>query len=129
VTWFFGDPDIATNQKPLSNISPKIVWLVGKMVVKVLIAFLSVFSATNALGSGSSGGANWRYFAAGGISAATSHGITTPVDVVKTKMQINPAKYGTSVMKATKMLVEEEGVGFLAQGLAPTVVGYGIEGE
>jgi len=33
-----------------------------------------------------------RYFAAGGISAATSHGITTPIDVVKTKMQMNPKK-------------------------------------
>ena len=64
-----------------------------------------------------------RYFAAGGISAAASHGITTPVDVVKTKMQINPKKYGRSTVAAARMLVKEEGVGFLAQGLAPTVVG------
>lgn len=26
---------------------------------------------------------DWRYFLAGGICAATSHGITTPIDVVK----------------------------------------------
>jgi len=68
------------------------------------------------------------YFAAGGISAATSHGMTTPIDVVKTRMQINPKKYGNNVASAAKTLVKEEGVGILAQGLAPTVVGYGIEG-
>jgi Mitochondrial carrier protein len=33
---------------------------------------------------------DWRYFVAGGICAATSHGITTPLDVIKTKMQTNP---------------------------------------
>lgn len=97
--------------------------------MKSLFALFTLFSTINALGAGSAGGANWRYFAAGGISAATSHGITTPVDVVKTKMQLNPSKYGTNILKATNMLVKEEGVGFLAQGLAPTVVGYGIEGK
>jgi hypothetical protein len=44
-------------------------------------------------------------------------------------MQINPKKYGNSMMKAAHILVKEEGVGFLAQGLVPTVVGYGIEGD
>lgn len=47
---------------------------------------------------------------------------------VKTKMQIDPKKYGRSVLPAARMIVKEEGVGFLAQGLAPTIVGYGIEG-
>lgn len=99
-----------------------------KMAPKVLVAILAILSSSQAIGSGSSGGANWRYFAAGGISAASSHGITTPIDVVKTKMQINPSKYGKNILKASQILVKEEGVGFLAQGLAPTVVGYGIEG-
>jgi hypothetical protein len=30
---------------------------------------------------GSSGGTDWRFFVAGGISAALSHGYTTPIDV------------------------------------------------
>jgi len=33
---------------------------------------------------------DYRYFVAGGVCAATSHGITTPIDVVKTKMQAQP---------------------------------------
>ena len=33
---------------------------------------------------------DYRYFVAGGTCAAISHGITTPIDVVKTKIQANP---------------------------------------
>jgi hypothetical protein len=33
---------------------------------------------------------DYRYFVAGGTCASFSHGITTPIDVVKTKMQANP---------------------------------------
>ena len=101
--------------------------------MKTTPTLLSVFAALvgtcSAIGAGSAGGADWRYFAAGGISAATSHGITTPLDVVKTKMQIDPAKYGTNPLSAAKTMVQDDGVMILAQGLAPTIVGYGIEGE
>lgn len=100
--------------------------------MKTTPTLLSVFAALvgtcSAIGAGSAGGADWRYFAAGGISAATSHGITTPLDVVKTKMQIDPAKYGTNPLSAAKTMVQDDGVMILAQGLAPTIVGYGIEG-
>ena len=33
---------------------------------------------------------DYRYFVAGGTCAAFSHGITTPIDVVKTKLQADP---------------------------------------
>lgn len=97
-------------------------------MLKSLLVLSSIGAASAGLGGGSAGGADWRYFAAGGISAATSHGITTPLDVVKTKMQMNPKKYGRNPLAAAQMLVDEEGAGFLLQGLGPTVVGYGIEG-
>mmetsp|Transcript_55687 Transcript_55687/g.111656 ORF Transcript_55687/g.111656 Transcript_55687/m.111656 type:complete len:318 (-) Transcript_55687:122-1075(-) len=97
-------------------------------LLRTVIFYLTFTYASAGAGSGSAGGADWRFFAAGGISAATSHGITTPIDVVKTKMQLSPAKYGSNVGKAAALLVKEEGMAILATGLAPTVVGYGIEG-
>jgi hypothetical protein len=33
---------------------------------------------------------DYRYFVAGGTCAAISHGITTPIDVVKTRIQADP---------------------------------------
>lgn len=78
-------------------------------------------------GSGSSD-IDWRFFLAGGLCAATSHGITTPIDVVKTRMQQSPEKYTKGVIQATRDIVAAEGPAFLLSGLAPTVVGYGLEG-
>ena len=69
-----------------------------------------------------------RFFIAGGASAAISHGYTTPIDVVKTKIQIEPELEGLSLREATQKIVEEEGPGELLIGLGPTVIGYGIEG-
>lgn len=71
---------------------------------------------------------DWRYFLAGGLCAATSHGITTPLDVIKTKMQTNPEKYTKGVIKAAKDIIAVEGPWFLLSGLAPTFFGYGFEG-
>jgi solute carrier family 25 phosphate transporter 3 len=75
------------------------------------------------------GNADWRYFVAGGGAAAISHGITTPIDVVKTKMQGNPSKYrGMSLLSASQNIIKEFGMFFLLAGLGPTFVGYGLEG-
>jgi solute carrier family 25 phosphate transporter 3 len=71
---------------------------------------------------------DYRFFVAGGVCAACSHGITTPIDVVKTKIQTNPSKYKGGMLKAAKEIVAEEGAGYLLAGLGPTVVGYGLEG-
>ena len=65
---------------------------------------------------------------AGGVCAACSHGITTPIDVVKTKIQSEPSKYDKGMLVATKDIIAEEGPGYLLAGLGPTVVGYGLEG-
>lgn len=74
---------------------------------------------------------DYRYFVAGGTCAAFSHGITTPIDVVKTKLQANPEKYkGKGLVAATLQICRDpdEGPGTLLNGLGPTVLGYGIEG-
>ena len=69
-----------------------------------------------------------RYFISGGLCAAASHGITTPIDVVKTKMQADPDKYTDGVFEAATYIWKTEGITTLLRGLGPTVVGYGIEG-
>ncbi len=71
---------------------------------------------------------DYRYFVAGGVCAATSHGITTPIDVVKTKMQAQPDVYNKGMTAATMTILKAEGPSTLLAGLGPTVVGYGIEG-
>jgi len=75
---------------------------------------------------------DYRYFVAGGTCAAFSHGITTPIDVVKTKLQANPEKYnGKGLIGATLQICadkDEGGSAALLNGLGPTVLGYGIEG-
>ena len=68
-------------------------------------------------GSSESSSVDWRFFVAGGICAACSHGITTPIDVVKTKMQTNPEKYSEGVLAAAKDIVKTEGAAFLLSGL------------
>lgn len=60
---------------------------------------------------------DWRFFVAGGICAACSHGVTTPIDVVKTKMQTQPEKYTKGVLAAAKDIVATEGAAFLLSGL------------
>jgi len=77
---------------------------------------------------GGSSDIDWRFFLAGGISAACSHGITTPIDVIKTKMQTDPDKYNHGIIKAASDIIGSEGIIFLLAGLGPTIVGYGIEG-
>jgi hypothetical protein len=71
---------------------------------------------------------DYRYFVAGGTCAAISHGITTPIDVVKTKIQANPKKYNKGMITTAATILKEEGPDALLGGLGPTVVGYGIEG-
>lgn len=71
---------------------------------------------------------DYRYFVAGGVCAATSHGITTPIDVVKTRMQAQPEVYNKGIVDATSSILKTDGPSALLGGLGPTVVGYGIEG-
>ena len=60
--------------------------------------------STSCTGSG-----DWRFFVAGSISAALSHGYTTPIDVIKTRMQTNPDLYDGSTILALRSIVAESG--------------------
>jgi solute carrier family 25 phosphate transporter 3 len=70
-----------------------------------------------------------RYFVAGGVCAALSHGMTTPIDVVKTTIQADPERFsGKSLADASLDIVRRNGPLFLLAGLGPTLLGYGVEG-
>lgn len=73
-------------------------------------------------------GIDYRFFVAGGTCAAISHGITTPIDVVKTRIQAQPEVYDKGLQSAAISILKSDGPGALLGGLGPTVVGYGIEG-
>lgn len=65
---------------------------------------------------------------AGGICCGVTHGALCPVDVVKTRIQLNPAKYNQGMIGGFRQVIAEEGAGALATGLGPTAVGYFIQG-
>jgi len=69
-----------------------------------------------------------RYFIAGGGCASFSHGIATPFDVIKTKIQADPDTYNTGLLSAATTIIEEGGASVLLSGLGPTVLGFGVEG-
>jgi Mitochondrial carrier protein. len=74
-----------------------------------------------------------RYLVAGGGCAALSHGIATPLDVIKTKMQANREKFNSGFLNAAISIVQTNGgggggIGVLLSGLVPTLLGYGVEG-
>ncbi|WOO79712.1 Mitochondrial phosphate carrier protein [Vanrija pseudolonga] len=68
------------------------------------------------------------FFASGGLAATLSHGAMTPIDVVKTRIQIDPALKGNSLLTAGRKIVAAEGPGGLLTGFGPTAAGYLLQG-
>jgi len=65
---------------------------------------------------------------AGGLCCGVTHGALTPVDVVKTRMQLSPEVYNDGMVGGFRKVIASEGAGALLTGLAPTAVGYFIQG-
>jgi len=65
---------------------------------------------------------------AGGICCSITHGAMCPVDVVKTRIQLDPVTYNKGLIGGIKQVIEKEGPIGLATGLGPTVVGYFVQG-
>jgi len=65
---------------------------------------------------------------AGGLCCAITHGALCPVDVVKTRIQLEPQKYNAGMVSGFRTVIAEEGVMALSTGLGPTVVGYFVQG-
>jgi len=65
---------------------------------------------------------------AGGICCGLTHGALTPVDVVKTRIQLDPTKYNQGFIGGFRQVINGEGAGALLTGLGPTAQGYFIQG-
>jgi len=63
----------------------------------------------------------------GAVCCSVTHGGTTPIDVIKTRMQLDPQKY-TSFIGTGKSIIANEGRGALITGWQPTFQGYFVQG-
>jgi len=64
----------------------------------------------------------------GGICCSVTHGGMCPVDVVKTRIQLDPVTYNRGLIGGFRQVIAAEGTGALATGLGPTAIGYFIQG-
>jgi len=65
---------------------------------------------------------------AGGVCCSLTHGAACPIDVVKTRIQLDPATYNQGFIGGFKQVIANEGAGALATGLTSTAVGYFVQG-
>jgi solute carrier family 25 phosphate transporter 3 len=65
---------------------------------------------------------------AGGICCSITHGALCPVDVVKTRIQLDPVTYNRGLIGGFGQVMAKEGFNGLLTGLAPTAVGYFVQG-
>lgn len=72
-----------------------------------------------------------KYYALCGFGGILSCGIThtavVPLDLVKCRIQVDPAKYG-NIVNGFKVTMAEGGIRGLAKGWAPTFIGYSMQG-
>lgn len=61
------------------------------------------------------------------ISCGTTHTMVVPLDLVKCRLQVDPAKY-KSVLTGFKITLAEDGIKGLSKGWAPTFIGYSMQG-
>lgn len=63
----------------------------------------------------------------GALSCGLTHTAVVPLDLVKCRIQVDPAKY-KGIMTGFRVSVAEEGARGLAKGWAPTLIGYSMQG-
>ncbi|KAH9941055.1 mitochondrial carrier [Amylocystis lapponica] len=68
------------------------------------------------------------FFLAGALCCTVTHGGMTPIDVVKTRIQVDPALARKSLLSGGRYIVANEGPAALLTGFGPTAVGYLVQG-
>ncbi|KAF2203478.1 mitochondrial phosphate carrier protein-like protein [Delitschia confertaspora ATCC 74209] len=69
-----------------------------------------------------------RFAFAGAVCCSVTHGALTPVDVVKTRIQLDPLKYNKGLIGGFKQVIQADGAGALLTGFGPTAAGYFLQG-
>ncbi|KAI6778664.1 mitochondrial phosphate carrier protein [Emericellopsis cladophorae] len=69
-----------------------------------------------------------RFALSGAICCSLTHGGLTPVDVVKTRIQLDPKTYNRGLIGGFRQVVQNEGAGALLTGVGPTFAGYFLQG-
>jgi solute carrier family 25 phosphate transporter 3 len=69
-----------------------------------------------------------RFAFAGAVCCSVTHGALTPVDVVKTRIQLDPATYNRGMIGGFRQVIQNEGAGALLTGFGPTAAGYFLQG-
>merc|ERR1712039_714792 len=63
----------------------------------------------------------------GALSCGITHTAVVPLDLVKCRLQVDPAKY-KGLATGSKVTLAEDGIKGLAKGWAPTLIGYSAQG-
>jgi hypothetical protein len=111
VSWNLVQKDTPAHE----HMSRKYQILLGLAPVGSILAFTGLVKL--------SGPGAWRYYLAGGICAAASHAFPVPIDVVKTRIQVDPKLADLHFMEATRSIIKEDGLRALWTGLGPTIFG------
>lgn len=69
-----------------------------------------------------------RFAFAGAVCCSLTHGALTPVDVVKTRIQLDPVTYNRGMIGGFKQVISSEGAGAIWTGAGPTFAGYFLQG-
>jgi len=69
-----------------------------------------------------------RFALSGAVCCSITHGALTPVDVVKTRIQLDPATYNNGMIGGFRKVIQTEGAGALLTGIGPTFAGYFLQG-
>jgi len=69
-----------------------------------------------------------RFAFAGAVCCSVTHGGLTPVDVVKTRIQLDPVTYNRGLFGGFRQVIANEGAGALLTGVGPTFAGYFLQG-
>jgi len=64
----------------------------------------------------------WKDMVAGGVAGGIGSYLTNPMDVIKTRLQMNPEAYGGSIMVCARATFEENGMRGFLRGSVPRLI-------